>query len=131
MEESTDTSSGSLYKELKAKTDYKDLKVAHLNVRGVFKIRLLLLDSNLDVLAITEAHLQCDINSSEISVDGYKRADLLTDRQAVWINITCVSQQFIIGFIYYYSQFYEILYTTLEKIWMKRKKYSARGGLQC
>ena len=71
-------SSGGLYKELKAKTDYKGLKIAHLNVRGILnKIGergLLLLDSKLDVLAITETHLKGDINSSEISVDGYKIA---------------------------------------------------------
>ena len=129
-EESTDTSSGSLCKDLKAKIDYKGLKIAHLNVRGILnkitEIRLLFLDTKLNVLAITESHLKGDINSSEISVDGFKiarfermhkicggcmicysnnlscyeRADLLTDIEAVWINITCDSQQSIIGCIY-------------------------------
>ena len=37
---------------------------------------MLLLESKLDVLAITETHLKGDINSSEISVDGYKIARL-------------------------------------------------------
>ena len=154
------TGSGGLYKELKAKIDYKGLKIAHLNVRGILnkigEIRLLLLDSKLDVLAITETHLKGDINSSEISVDGYKiarcdrmhkscggcmiyysnnlscyeRADLLTDIEAVWINITCDSQQLIIGCIYRPpddSQFYEIFYSTLERIWMKRKNILLMG----
>ena len=65
-EESTDTSTGSLYKELKARIDYKGLKIAHLNVREILnkigEIRLLLLESKLDVLAITETHLKGDIN---------------------------------------------------------------------
>lgn len=55
MQKGTDTNSGSLYKELKAKIDYKVVKIAHLNVRGILnkigEIRLLLLDSKLDVLA--------------------------------------------------------------------------------
>ena len=164
VEESTDTSNGSLYKEIMAKIDYKGLKIAHLNVRGIVnkigEIRLLLLESKLDVLAITETHLKGDINSSEMSVYGYKiarlhrthkgcdgcmiyysndlncyeRADLLTDIEAVWINITCNSQQFILGCIYRppdHSQFYEILYTTLERIWMKRKNILLMEGLQC
>lgn len=80
MQKGTDTNSGSLYKELKAKIDYKVVKIAHLNVRGILnkigEIRLLLLDSKLDVLAMTETHLKGDINSSEISVHGYKIARL-------------------------------------------------------
>lgn len=55
MQKGTDTNSGSLYKELEAKIDYKVVKIAHLNVRGILnkigEIRLLLLDSKLDVLA--------------------------------------------------------------------------------
>lgn len=55
VQKGTDTNSGSLYKELKAKIDYKVVKIAHLNVRGILnkigEIRLLLLDSKLDVLA--------------------------------------------------------------------------------
>lgn len=121
---------------------------------------MLLLESKLDVLAITETHLNGDINSSEISVDSYKiarldrthkscggciiyysnnlscyeRADLQTDFKAVWINITCNSQQFNFRRIYRppdYSQFYDILCTTLERICMKRKNYPAHGGLKC
>ena len=157
-------SSGGLYKELKAKTDYKGLKIAHLNVRGILnKIgerRLPLLDSKLDVLAITETHSKGDINSSEISVDGYKiarfdrmykscggcmiyysnnlscyeRADLLTDIKAVWINITCDSQQLIIGCIYRLpgdSQFYEVFLQHTRENLDEKKKYPAHGGLSC
>lgn len=55
VQKGTDTNSGSLYKELEAKIDYKVVKIAHLNVRGILnkigEIRLLLLDSKLDVLA--------------------------------------------------------------------------------
>ena len=114
------------------------------------EIRLLLLDSKLDVSAITETHLQGDVNSSKISVDGYKiarlhrthksgsgcviflsnnlscyeRPDLLSDIEAVWIDITCDSQKLITGCIYRTPDdlhFYQAFYSTLEGIWMRRK----------
>lgn len=68
--------SGGFYKEFKVKIDYKGLKIVYLNVRGIFnkigEIRLLFLDSKLDVLVIIEIYLKGDINLSEIFVDGYK-----------------------------------------------------------
>ena len=92
----------------------------------------------------------------EISVDGYKiarldrthksgggcmiyfsnnlscfeRSDLLFDIEAVWIDITCDSQKFIIGCIYRPpgdSHFYQVFYSTLERIWMKRKNILLMG----
>ena len=132
VEECATNYSGRIHDDLKVKitTDHKGLKIAHLNVRGIIgkinEVRLLLLDSRLDVLAITETHLRGDINSSEISVDGYKiarldrtyksgggcviffsnnlccyeRPDLLSAIEAVWIDITCDSQKHLVGCIY-------------------------------
>ena len=51
------------------------LKIAHINVNGLkgklSEIRMLLLDTCLDILAVSETKLANDITDSEIAIEGY------------------------------------------------------------
>ena len=53
----------------------KGLKVAHINVNGLFyklhEIKLLLQETGLDVLAITETHLHKHIENDQLETEGY------------------------------------------------------------
>ena len=53
----------------------KGLKVAHINVSGLFyklhEIKLLLQETRLDVLAITETHLHKHIENDQLEIEGY------------------------------------------------------------
>lgn len=59
----------------KLATSAKDLKVAHINIRGlknkIDELRVLLQLCRFDVFAITESHLKSDISDGEISIDRY------------------------------------------------------------
>ena len=52
------------------------IKIAHLNVNGLQsklrQVEMLLHYCHLDILAITETHLNWKVSDSEISVDGYE-----------------------------------------------------------
>ncbi|PFX21807.1 hypothetical protein AWC38_SpisGene13715 [Stylophora pistillata] len=60
---------------------YCGASIGHLNVRGLHsklnEIKFLLNHSSLDILAITETHLNCTIDDTELLIDGYfiKRND--------------------------------------------------------
>ena len=53
----------------------KGLKVAHINVNGLFyklhEIKLLLQETRLDGLAITETHLHKHIENDQLEIEGY------------------------------------------------------------
>ena len=112
----------------------KGLKVAHINVNGLFyklhEIKLLLEETRLDVLVITETHLHKHIENDQLEIEGYgiarkdrpncennwrgcliyfakglnafEREDLNKQFtvEAVWIEIIIASQRLLIRAIY-------------------------------
>jgi len=63
------------YSTLQAETNIRGLKVAHINCCGLFgqltEIKLILQESKIDILGITETHLSDKIKDEEIRIDGY------------------------------------------------------------
>ena len=53
----------------------KGLKCGHINVNGLYhkieEIRLLLTEAKIEVLAVSETHLNADITDKEIQIDNY------------------------------------------------------------
>ena len=120
--------------ELKENLNIKGLKAAQINVNGFYnklnKIKFLLQETKIDVLAITETHLHKDINNDQLQIKGYsllrndrqsaennwggcltcwtadleafKREDLkhYSDIESVWIELMISSQRLIVGAIY-------------------------------
>ena len=64
-----------VYGDLKENLNTKGLKIAHINVNGLYnklnEIKFLLQETKLDVLAITETHLHKDINDDQLQIEGY------------------------------------------------------------
>ena len=130
----TESDKGNIYGELKDSLNMKGLKVAHINVNGLFyklhEIKLLLQETRLDVLAITETHLHKHIENDQLEIEGYgiarkdrqnsennwggcliyfaedlnafEREDLNKQFtvEAVWIEIIIASQRLLIRAIY-------------------------------
>ena len=63
------------YSTLQAEINFRGLKVAHINCRGLFgkltEITLVLQETKIDILGITETHLSDKIRDEEIRIDGY------------------------------------------------------------
>eukprot|EP00112_Aurelia_sp_Birch-Aquarium-sp1_P020905 Seg55.4 transcript_id=Seg55.4/GoldUCD/mRNA.D3Y31 product="hypothetical protein" protein_id=Seg55.4/GoldUCD/D3Y31 len=63
------------FEEIKAKIGNRGVKIAHLNVNGLLsklpQIEILLLECNLDILAITETHLSSKTKDHEITIINY------------------------------------------------------------
>ena len=75
LDTTTESYEGNIYGELKDSLNMKGLKVAHINVNGLFyklhEIKLLLEETRLDVLAITETHLHKHIENDQLEIEGY------------------------------------------------------------
>ncbi len=163
LEEQTTTEDIELevFKTLKEELKSKGLSVGHANVRGLCKhlneVRILLENTPLDVLALTETHLNSNINDNELSIDGYsiKRKDrhnregggcaiyykesLDTEEiekynteglEMIWLEIKLCSQRLLIGCVYRppdVSTFYEKFQVVLENIWATRKNILITG----
>ena len=71
----TESDEGNIYGELKDSLNMKGLKVAHINVNGLFyklhEIKLLPQETRLDALAITETHLHKHIENDQLEIEGY------------------------------------------------------------
>ena len=70
-----DLDNSAAFEELKTKIGNRGVKIAHINVNGLLsklpQIELLLLECNLDVLAITETHLSSKTKDHEIAIINY------------------------------------------------------------
>ena len=109
-----------------------NMKVAHINIRSIRnkieEVKLLLYVCRLDILAITETHLNREISNSQLEVENYKmvRRDRSsgmveggclvsianhlcftrlksfesTDIEGIWLKIMFESSAFIVGSIY-------------------------------
>ena len=101
-----------------------DLIVGSL-VRKIGEIKIMLSESKLDILAITETHLDDETPTEEVMLTGYQvarldrndqegggciihysenlqvyeRDDLKTDIEAIWIDVTMKSQRLLLGCI--------------------------------
>lgn len=110
----------------------KDVSIAHLNICGLVRhireIKILLEYSPVDFLAVTESHLNVEIDDREISINGYKiiRQDrpngspwggcalyykenlevyiihkyMSDDIKAIWAELLLNSQRLLIGCLY-------------------------------
>ena len=156
----TDRNIPTFYGDFYTKLKGHGLKIAHLNVRSLLgKIsEIKLSESKLDILAISETHLDdetpieyvmipgyqvarldrkdqegggCIIYYSE-SLHVYERDDLKTDIEAIWIDVTIKSQKLLLGCVYRppddYS-FYNKFYTLLEHSLRNRKNVVILGDL--
>ena len=122
-----------MYDELKTKLETNGVKLTHINVNGLLnklsEIKFLLLETKLDILAITESHLNPDVKDEQIQIEGnniarkdratdnnwggcliyfsdsltaFEREDLYTtsDIEQVWIDLTISSQKLLVGSVY-------------------------------
>ena len=110
----------------------KDVSIAHMNICGLVRhireIKILLEYSPVDFLAVTESHLNAEIDDREISINGYKiiRKDrpngspwggcalyhkenlevhiihkfMSDDIEAIWAELILNSQRLLIGCLY-------------------------------
>ena len=123
------------------------------------EVKQLLDETRLDILAITETKLDSNTSDSEVNVEGYitarkdrnkhgrgvliyYRDNIITynedklgkhqELEALWINVYCQSQMWLIGCVYRppdKHSFYTIFDDVLAKIWMKRKNIVILGDL--
>eukprot|EP00112_Aurelia_sp_Birch-Aquarium-sp1_P015632 Seg3486.1 transcript_id=Seg3486.1/GoldUCD/mRNA.D3Y31 product="hypothetical protein" protein_id=Seg3486.1/GoldUCD/D3Y31 len=65
-----------MFKVLNSTMGRNGMKIAHLNVNGLLskprQIEMLMQYCQLDILAITETHLNWKVSDNEISIDGYE-----------------------------------------------------------
>eukprot|EP00112_Aurelia_sp_Birch-Aquarium-sp1_P014094 Seg3016.2 transcript_id=Seg3016.2/GoldUCD/mRNA.D3Y31 product="hypothetical protein" protein_id=Seg3016.2/GoldUCD/D3Y31 len=143
-----------MFEELRTKLKGHGIKVAHINIRGLLSkmddVTILLQESRLDILVITESHLDKSVGDNVIKIDGYglKRYD--RDKhgggcliyfnecleitpiewidnlgtESVWMDLYVHSQHYLIAGIYRPPNrldFYDKLKNILETIWIKRK----------
>ena len=79
--ETTEENELEVFKALKEELKCKGLSIRYTNVRGLCKhlneVKVLLENTALDVLALTETHLKSNISDNELRTDGYsiKRKD--------------------------------------------------------
>ena len=158
----TDRNIPTFYGDLYTKLKGHGLKIAHLNVRSLLgkisEIKLMLSESKLDILAITETHLDDETPIEYVMITGYQvarldrkdqegggciiyyseslyiheRDDLKTDIEAIWIDVTMKSQKLLLGCVYRppddYS-FYNKFYSLLEHSLRNRKNVVILGDL--
>ena len=152
-----------VYNDLKIKTQGYGITIAHLNIRSLLRnfneVRLLLQNTNIDLLALTETHLHKEIPCSDIATEGYeiKRNDRkdrngggcamyhkssieaveiekykTEDIEALWIQVEVSSQKMLFGTVYRPPQqesFYNKFETVLEQIWQERRNIFITGDL--
>lgn len=135
--------------------EHPGLKLGHINVNGLkgklSEIRLLLVKTSLDILAITETKLTNDTTGEDIGIEGYFTIRNTRDRngggvllyhkdtlaayeelkmevpgtiEGGWINVKCQSQTWLIACVYRPPtdlSFYGTFNGLLEKVWSTRK----------
>ena len=128
--------------------------MVHINCHGLFRklteITLILQETKIDILRITERHLSDKIKDEEIRIDGYNvqrldhsnqqggscliyyREDLdvipkpkseVKSVEATWIEVICRSQRLLIGTVYRPPKdkdFYDRFKNILDDLWTKR-----------
>ena len=139
------------------------LNVGHLNAKGLRgklpEIKLLLLETSLDILAITETKLPSNVSDKEIGIDGYfvapkdrdsngggvlryykqtltaykeTKLRVPSEMDIIWINVNSQSQTCLVACVYRPPDkysFYGLFNETLEKVWLMRKDLLVMGDL--
>ena len=128
----------------KLRTGGSGLKCAHININGLYnkleEIKLLLKETDFDLLAITETHLNEEFHEDEeLNIDNYdfRRNDrktnswggvlfyyktcleIETDIESIWLDVIMNSQKYLVGAIYCppkYKQFLQKISVILERI---------------
>eukprot|EP00112_Aurelia_sp_Birch-Aquarium-sp1_P020436 Seg527.9 transcript_id=Seg527.9/GoldUCD/mRNA.D3Y31 product="Retrovirus-related Pol polyprotein from type-1 retrotransposable element R1" pseudo=true protein_id=Seg527.9/GoldUCD/D3Y31 len=150
-----------IFAGLNTQMSIQGLRVAHINCRSLLgkfsEIQMLLQTCKIDVLGITESHLNERIIDNEIAISGYDmrrcdrthkkgggyvvyfREDLnvlpredLRDRnlEGTWVEVIQKSQRVLIGTVYRApddSKFYENVDGFISKVWSKRKNIIIMG----
>ena len=139
------------------------LNVGHLNTKGLRgklpEIKLLLLETSLDILAITETKLPSNVSDEEIGINGYfvarkdrdsngggvlsyykqtltayeeTKLKVPSEMEAIWINVNSQSQTWLVACVYRppdKHSFYGLFNETLEKVWLTKKNLLVMGDL--
>ena len=88
-----------MYENLRTKLGKAELKLEHINVRGLLgkfnEITLLLEESNIDILAITENHLDRSVWNETVEITGYEveRHDQDKNGGGCLLKLGCYSEQ--------------------------------------
>ena len=143
--------------------EHPGLKLGHINVNGLkgklSEIRMLLVKTSLDILAITETKLANDTTDEDIGIEGYftirndrdrnggwvllyykdslaayeeQKMEVSSTIEGVWINVKCQSQTWLIVCVYRPPtdlSFYGTFNFILEKVWSTRKIIVIMGDL--
>ena len=139
------------------------LNVGHLNAEGLRgklpAIKLLLLETGLDIFAITETKLPSNVSNEEIGTDSYfvarkdrdsngggvllyykqtltayeeTKLKVPSEMEGIWINVNSQSQTWLVACVYRppdKHSFYGLFNETLEKVWLTRKNLLVMGDL--
>ena len=119
LQEEVNIQNQDIYDGLRDKINAPGIKVAHINVNGLFnklaEIRLLLQETRFDIFGVSETHLKGDIKDEQITIDGYKL--VRKDRKA------CSTWG---GCLIYYKQSLNVikrdditLSNNLEQVWIE------------
>ena len=151
-----------MFEELRTKLKGHGIKLAHINVRGLLSkmndVAILLQESRIDILVITESHLDKSVGDSVMKIDGYGLERYDRDKhgggcfiyfnecleitpigwidnlgtESIWMDLYVHSQHYLIAGIYRPPNrfdFYDQLKSILETIWIKRKNIILLGDL--
>ena len=117
----------------------------------------MLLETGLDILAITETKLPLNVSDEEIGIDGYfvarkdrdgngsgvllyykqtltayeeTKLKVPSEMEGIWINVKSQSQTWLVACVYRAPDkclFYGLFNDILEKVWLTRKKPISHG----
>ena len=152
-----------MFDTLNGLMNFKGLKVAHINCRGlvskITEITLLLEQCKMDILGITETHLNKNVKDEEVNITNYHMLRLdrknkggggcliyhreninvipkpkfeVADLEAIWIKVIINSQRLLIGNVYRPpddSDFHSRFKVALDKIWLRRNNILVIGDI--
>ena len=144
-------------------SEHPGLKVGHMNVNGLrgklSEVKMLLQNTGLDILAITETKITGDTTDDDIGIDGYcivrkdrnsngggvmlyykdtliaygeRKLKVLENIEGIFINVKSQSQTWLVASVYRPPDnyaFYDKFNDMLEKIWSSRKNIIIMGDL--
>ena len=106
------------------------LKIAHLNVNGLLRklntLKVLIEETNVDILAVTETHLEADIPDEKVEIDNYEllRRDRKTDDG--WGGVIVYHKEILHGI-----EFKPETECDLEMIWLECNVRSQKLLVSC
>ena len=106
------------------------IQIAHLNVNGILEklhiVKVLLEETNLDILAVSETHLRSDVPDEEVEIENYEmlRRDRKTDNG--WGGVIIYHKEFLNGIEYENET-----ENDLEMVWLECNVKSQRFLISC